>query len=167
VTEGAKEAEEAPITYFVPGPLRPASLREPQQDLSCCRKWALEIPKLRGFPVRALIAHANNLDDAESQARVLPIFRSVLCRLARRALFSRAGIRRVYGTVSSWPDECDFSKTSDTKWNMCGELIEKKLDDIIIGSYIGVSFPDKPSCDPTPEPPPVTNATLPSNSFIK
>jgi len=42
-------------------------------------------------------------------------------------------------------------KISNTKWNMCGELIEKKLDDIMIGPYVGVSFPNKPPCEPTPE----------------
>jgi hypothetical protein len=34
---------------------------------------------------------------------------------------------------------------------MCGELIEKNIDDILIGPYVGVSFPDKPLCEPTPE----------------
>jgi hypothetical protein len=32
---------------------------------------------------------------------------------------------------------------------MCGELIEKKLDEILIGPYVGLSFPDKPLCEPT------------------
>src|SRR5437868_6465638 len=34
---------------------------------------------------------------------------------------------------------------------MCGELIEKNIDDILIGPYVGTSFPDKPSCEPTRE----------------
>src|SRR6266850_2841543 len=34
---------------------------------------------------------------------------------------------------------------------MCGELIEKNIDDILIGPYVGISFPERPSCEPTRE----------------
>jgi hypothetical protein len=34
---------------------------------------------------------------------------------------------------------------------MCGELIEKNIDDILIGPYVGMSFGDKPLCEPTHE----------------
>ena len=34
---------------------------------------------------------------------------------------------------------------------MCGELIEKKLDDIVIGPYVRLFFPEKPLCEPTPD----------------
>jgi hypothetical protein len=34
---------------------------------------------------------------------------------------------------------------------MCGELIEKNIDEIVIGPYVGVSFAGKPSCEPTHE----------------
>lgn len=45
----------------------------------------------------------------------------------------------------------EFSTTLISLVNMCGELIEKKLDDILIGPYVGMSFPDKPLCEPTPD----------------
>jgi hypothetical protein len=34
---------------------------------------------------------------------------------------------------------------------MCGELMEKNIDEILIGPYVGLSFPDKPLCEPTRE----------------
>src|SRR2546423_1738775 len=34
---------------------------------------------------------------------------------------------------------------------MCDELIEKKLYEILITDYHGLSFPDRPSCEPSPE----------------
>jgi hypothetical protein len=32
---------------------------------------------------------------------------------------------------------------------MCGELTEKKIDEIEIGPYVGVSHPSKPLCEPS------------------
>jgi hypothetical protein len=34
---------------------------------------------------------------------------------------------------------------------MCGELVEKNIDDNPDGRYAGESFPNKPSCEPTRE----------------
>jgi hypothetical protein len=34
---------------------------------------------------------------------------------------------------------------------MSGELVEKNIDEILIGRYVGESFSNKPSCEPTRE----------------